>query len=147
MAFLKDTDFDMQIKQELRLLLDSSQDGHAQKRATDTAISQMRNYLGSSFDFDKIFVDAPEVENGPDNRDQFMVTLVIDLLLYHLYSKNPTSQLPEHRSLRYQDAINWLRDVGTGKMKSTLPKIITENGKTKSDVRIWSKRPPSNHKY
>ncbi len=142
--FITDADFDMQIKQEIRNLLDTSEDSHAEKRAIDTAIAQIKGYLGGSFDMEKIFVGAPEEKGEPDKRNQFMVTITIDLLLYHLYSKCPTSGLPEHRSLRYQDAINWLRDVGRGELNSDLPKLKDENGDIQTDVHIWS-RPPSNH--
>lgn len=145
MPFITDNDYDMQIKREIRTLLDSSQDQHAQKRAIDTAISQIRKYLGGSFDMDQIFIEAP-VNEETDLRDQFIVTIVIDLALYHLYSRCPMSQLPEHRSLRYQDAINWLRDVGRGLVKSDLPKLIDDEGEMMSDIQIWS-RPPTNHKY
>ncbi len=145
MAFIIDTDYDMQVRQEILTLLDTSDDSHALKRATDTAISQVKKYLAVNFDIDAIFIDAPE-DGEDDERDPFVVTVVIDLLLYHLYSKCPTSKLPEHRSLRYQDAINWLRDTGLGQLKSDLPRVTDDKGENLSDVRIWSKR-PSNHKW
>ncbi len=75
MAFIIETDYDMQIKSEIKALLDTSPDLHALKRAEDTAISQIRKYLGGRFDMDLILIDATE----PDLRDQFIVTLIIDL--------------------------------------------------------------------
>lgn len=142
MAFIIETDYDMQIKSEIKALLDTSPDLHALKRAEDTAISQIRKYLGGRFDMDLILIDATE----PDLRDQFIVTLTIDLVLYHLYSKFAQRDIPLHRSQRYDDALRWLRDAGTGKLNTDLTLLTEPDGKETSTIRLWSKK-QENHKW
>jgi len=140
MAFIIETDYDMQIKAEIKRLLDTSNDLHALKRAEDTAISQIKKYLSGRFDISLILIDAA----NPDTRDQFIVTTAIDLVLYHLYSKSSMRDISELRQIRYQDALNWLRDAGTGTIATDLP--IIESGSLTNEPRIWGKK-PENHKW
>lgn len=142
MAFIIDTDYDMQIKAEIKALLDTSNDLHALKRAEDTAMSQIRKYLSGRFDMSQIFIDASD----PDLRDQFIVTITIDITLYHLYSKTPHRDIPTHRANRYQDALNWLRDAGTGELATDLPIVTNPDGTQSSTTRLWSKT-IENHKW
>ena len=142
MPFIIESDYDMQIKSEIKKLLDTSPDMHALKRAEDTAISQMGKSLGGRFDMDLIFIDA----GTPDQRDQFIVTIVIDLVLYHLYSKFAQRDIPLHRSQRYDDALRWLRDAGTGKLNTNLILLTKPNGEKTSTIRLWSTT-KENHKW
>jgi len=81
-----------------------------------------------------------------DKRDQWIVTITIDITLYHLYSQTGMKDIPEHRQQRYQDAIDWLKDVGNGITLADLPLLIDEDGNKHSDFRINS-RQPQNWKY
>ncbi|MCF8337899.1 MAG: DUF1320 domain-containing protein [Bacteroidales bacterium] len=143
--FIAQTDYDMQVKQEIIKLLTSPTDWFNSAklvRAENTAISQIRNRIGRRYDCDQVFVEPAD----PDTRDPFIVTITIDIALYHLYSQTGSRDLPEHRSNRYQDAIDWLKDVGNGETDADLPVITNDDGEDYSDVRIWG-REPIDHKY
>lgn len=146
--FLKDADYDMQIRQEIKRLLDGSAPGDAQPppkllRAESTALSQMKKWLSGRYDTDAIF--TPDPLTGEDPRDQFIVTSLIDIALYHLYSQTQHRDVPEHRKNRYQDAIDWLQAAGKGEnYGGDLPAL--EQEQFDGDVRISSK-PPEDHTW
>lgn len=152
--FLKQSDYSMQIKQEIIKLLTSQNDEWFNSadliRAENTAISQIKNRIGKRYDCAAIFTPSPlgEGEGGEvDNRDQWIVTITVDIALYHLYSKTGSKDVPEHRNNRYQDAIDWLKDVGNGETTADLPQIIdSETGETYGEFTLNS-RTPQNHKY
>lgn len=143
--FLQDSDYDSLIRQEIKRILDGSAPGEAKPptkllRAESSAVSQMKNYLAGRFDMDAIFV-APA---DPDTRDQFIVTITIDITLYLLYSQTGWKDIPKHRSERYQDALDWLRDAGRGDINTDLPSSLSDENP--GEVRIFS-RPPENQRW
>ena len=140
MRYILEMDYDMQIKNEVMRLLTSSNFYISPKlvRAEQTAIAQLKQYIGKRYDLSALFLAEP---------DQFIVTLLIDIALYHLYSQSGSKDIPKHRDDRYQDALEWLKAVGTGTMTAHLPEIIDDTGNTPSDVKIWSARTPENHKW
>lgn len=144
--FITESDYAMQIKQEIIRLLTSPTDWYISAklvRAEQTAISQIRNRIGKRYDCAAIFSAADEPVEA---RDQWIVTITIDIALYHLYSQTGMKDLPEHRAQRYQDAIDWLKDVGNGTTPADLPVVVDSTGDAYSEVRIWG-REPINHKY
>lgn len=141
MRYILETDYEMQIKQEIIRLL-TAQDFYNSpklKRAEQTAIDQVRQYIGKRYDLPAFYLITP--------RDEFIVTLLIDLALYHLYSQTGMKDMPKHRDDRYQDALDWLKGVGKGEIPADLPPLQDESGETVSEVNIWSARPPQDHKY
>ncbi|MDL2289896.1 DUF1320 domain-containing protein [Paludibacteraceae bacterium OttesenSCG-928-F17] len=146
--FIKELDYAMQIKNEIiRLLTINDNDWFNTPkllRAENTAIQQIRHRIGERYDCDKIFAPSPQGE--ADTRDEFIVTITIDIALYHLYSQTGMKDIPEHRQQRYQDALDWLRLVASGDESPQLPKVIDNTGEAYSEFRINS-RPPENHKW
>lgn len=126
--FIKQEDYSMQIKAEILRLLTSNSDEWFNTakllRAENTAIAQIRNRISKRYDCSQIF--APAESEEIDNRDQWIVTISIDITLYHLYSQTGAKDVPEHRSQRYQDALDWLKDVGNGETLADLPVIVDE---------------------
>lgn len=141
MRFIQEQDYDMQIKQEIIRLLTADDFYNSPKlmRAEKTAKDQMRQYIGKRYDLTKVFEQIP--------RDEFIVTLLIDITLYHLCSQTGLKDLPKHRENRYQDALDWLKEVGTGAIPADLPTITDDTGQAVSEFKIWSARPPENHKW
>ena len=119
--FLVQEDFSVQVRDEILSLLDNSTEQSAIKKAEDMAIAQIKQHLGSRYDTATIFAQQD------DNRDMYVVMITIDLMLYHLWSKKAPRKIPAERAQRYQDAINWLRDAGTGKITAELPQIPVED--------------------
>ncbi len=143
--FIQQSDYDMQIKQEIIKLLTTQTDWFNSAklvRAENTAIAQIKNRIGKRYDAAQVFI-AP---GDPDLRDQWIVTIAIDIALYHLYSQTGMKDIPEHRANRYQDAIDWLKDVGNGSTTADLPPLLDGDGEELSDVRIWG-RELTDHKY
>lgn len=152
--FILASDYDMQIKQEIiRLLTDQDFYQSAKLvRAEQTAIRQIRNRIGKRYDCDLIFAPVlPPVTGDPegvqlDTRDQWIVTITIDIALYHLYSQTGMKDIPEHRANRYQDAIDWLKDTGNGSSLAELPALVDGNGDEYSGV-IINSRPQEDHRW
>jgi len=133
MRFIKNEDYDLQIKAEIRNILATDFNDPKLVAAENTAIMQMKHHL-ANFDVDKIF--------SGENRDSFIVMTVIDLALYHLYSSKSPNQLPVHRSTRYEDALQWIKGVSRGFIHCSLPKI--EGAST--NIRVTS-HPRQNNRW
>lgn len=144
--FLQQVDYESQIKPEIiKQLTDPTEWFQSAKlvRAEQKAIAQIRNRIGKRYDCDAIFSPAGET----DQRDAWVITITVDITLYHLYSQTGSKDVPEHRSTRYQDAIDWLKDVGNGETTANLPKLTdSDTGDTYTDFRLNS-RTPENHKW
>jgi hypothetical protein len=65
--------------------------------------------------------------------------------LYHLWAKRAPRKIPEYRATRYQDALDWLKSVGSGELQSALPQLPPDE--YSGTISIKSKYQPQNHKY
>jgi phage gp36-like protein len=146
--FILKTDYSMQVKTEIIRLLTDQDFYKSVKlvRAEQTALAQIRNRIGKRYDCNQIFAPLSPPWKQTDTRDQWIVTITIDIALYHLYSQTGMKDIPKHRSDRYQDAIDWLKDVGNGDTPTDLPPVVDDTGNEYSEIRINS-RPPENHKW
>jgi len=144
--FLNDEDYDFKIKSEILKLLDGSTPELATNKkllkAEAVARAQIRNRLAGRFDCETIFL--PKI-GDEDPRDQYIINIFIDITLYHLYSQTGSRDIPEHRKLNYQDAIEWLTEASLGNIPTDLPTILSEENE--GDIRIWSQSPPENHDW
>jgi hypothetical protein len=61
-----------------------------------------------------------------DNRSQQMVTVVIDICLYHLHSRISPRNIPDLRVKRYDDAKDWLMKCSKGDITPNL-KLLEPN--------------------
>lgn len=138
-TFIQDTDYEVQVRQEILQLLDGSDDRSAVALAERMATDQIKQYLGGRYDMTAVFGAEG------DNRDHFLLMVAIDIALYHLWSKRAPRKIPEFRSQRYQDALDWLKAVGEGTLKSDLPQLAADD--YHGDVVISSKYKPNNNKY
>ena len=137
--FISESDYDVQARQEILSLLDTS-DGNANLGVAERmAVDQIKQYIGGRYDCEAIFSATG------DNRDMFIVMITIDIALYHLWSKRAPRKSPELRAQRYQDALDWLKCVGDGTMKSNLPQLDVDN--FKSDISIVSRYQQNFNKY
>ncbi len=139
MDFITDNDFEVQVRQEILSLLDGSDEKTAVALAARMATDQIRQYIGGRYDCDTIFAAEGDL------RDHFIVMITIDILLYHLWAKRAPRKIPEYRATRYQDALDWLKDVGSGKMQSALPQLPPDEYQGR--IVIKSKYTPNNYKY
>ncbi len=140
--FLRDTDYNDQIRAELRQMLNGDADCPKLRQAEQKAIAQMKMYLTSRYDTERIFAVPPDDQE--DTRDAFVVMTLIDLVLYHLWSKE-RGKMPQVRNDRYQDALDWLKSVGRGEDICNLPSRAQED--VSGGVQIYSIHAPNDNKY
>lgn len=151
--FITEADYDVLIRTEIKNILLENYSITKLQSAEQMAISQIKNYLAGRYDVALIFTPMldPVVVNIPsvqiDNRNAFIVMIVIDCALYHLYCSIAPNKIPEHRSNRYQDALEWLKLMAEGKSNADLPMITNSNGESKGDFRLSSKNTASNNKW
>lgn len=151
--FLKDTDYAVLIRNEIKNILLENYSETKLLSAEKMAIAQIRNYLAGRYDVGLIFTPMlePIDDNNSeqlDNRDAYIVMITIDCTLYHLYSSVAPNKMPEHRSNRYQDVIEWLKLIAEGKANADLPMIKDENtGEVKDNFRLSSKNTYNDNKW
>ncbi|RKR83199.1 uncharacterized protein DUF1320 [Mucilaginibacter gracilis] len=142
-GFIQDNDYTLSTREEILDLLDGTEDKTKLALAERTAISQMKKKLAKRYDMDVMF--APAVDGQPDLRDPFIVMTVIDIMLYHLWTGVAAGKIPETRSARYNDALEWMKSDGKGEGGGgDMPEKTAED--YPADFRIVSRR-PNNNKY
>jgi hypothetical protein len=63
-----------------------------------------------------------------DNRDQQLVTYIIDIALYHVHSRIAPRNIPDLRVKRYDDAVKWLKMCAKGDVTAEMPVIQPRSG-------------------
>lgn len=148
MAFINDNDYSVLVRNEIKSILQENYTETKLRSAENMAIAQVKNYLKGRYDVEAIFSEAaPEEPEDEDSRNHHIVMITLDCALYHLYTSTVPKRMPEIRSLRYQDALNWLRDVGKGDVTADLPVIKDDEGNDMLGVIFSSKYPKDDHKW
>lgn len=147
--FIKDTDYAVLIRNEIKNILLENYSETKLWSAEQMAIAQIKNYLAGRYDVGLIFTPSPPPLEGlgEDSRNAFIVMITIDCALYHLYCSIAPNKIPEHRSNRYQDALDWLKGMLEPNKTADLPLLTNASGETKGTVRISSNNKPSNNKW
>ena len=144
--FLKDSDYAVLIRTEIKNILLENYNETKLLSAEEMAIAQIKNYLAGRYDVNLIF--TPSIDGEVDTRNAFVVMIVIDCALYHLYCSIAPNKIPEHRSNRYQDALDWLKSMLETNKKADLPMLKDETtGEVKDSVRISSNNKFNNQKW
>lgn len=120
MQFLKETDFRSIIRDNVlddvihsdKTLLE---DGEAK------ALAEMQSYLNINYDVSSIF------SKSGNSRSQVIIMYLVDMVLYHLHSRINPRQIPDIRSERYEQAIDWLKKVSRGQLAPDLPERAAES--------------------
>ena len=77
---------------------------------SEEAVEELKSYLNSRYDVQELFAV------GGDERNKTLMMYAKDIALYHLYSINTLSSMPETRMNRYKKALSWLQDVSEQKI-------------------------------
>lgn len=141
MAFITEEDYSVLVRSEIKDVLLENYSETKLRSAEQMAISQVRNYLSGKYDTNKIFTAVN------DARNNHVVMIVLDCALYHLYTSGNRKAMPDIRSQRYQDAIDWLKLVASGDAIADLPIKTNESGEQVSGIKISSRYPPNNHRW
>lgn len=75
-----------------------------------------------------------------DNRCATLVSNMVDICLYHVYSRISPNNVPVHRTDRHNAAVTWLQQAGTGDRTVNLPRL----NPLKKGARIRSGSQPKN---
>lgn len=137
--FIEESDYEVQVRQEIMSILDPSAANSAIEMAERMAIDQIKSYLSGRYDVEAIFSATGE------ERNHFLLMIAIDIALYHLWSKRAPRKIPELRAQRYQDAIDWLKAVGEGTMTTDLPQLQGDD--FFGNFKISSKYQPNDNKF
>ena len=130
--FIQESDYEVQARTEMMRLLDNSADHTAILKAEKFAIAQIRKYLGGRYDCNALFTAQGDL------RDDYIIMITIDILIYHLWSKKAPRQTPEHRKVRYDDALSWLVSVGSGETPTDLPPLPIPSKEMCASIRCIS---------
>nr|DAM98443.1 MAG TPA: head to tail adaptor [Caudoviricetes sp.]DAP97108.1 MAG TPA: head to tail adaptor [Caudoviricetes sp.] len=139
--FLTTEDYTALIRNEIKDILLENYSEVKLHIAQQMAIDQVKNYLSGRYDVAEIFS-----KEGTE-RNAHIVMLTLDCTLYHLYTSTVPKRMPEIRSVRYQDAIDWLKAVGSGEISANLPLIKSQDGQHLIGVKIQSKYKASSNKW
>ena len=146
-TFLKDTDYAVLIRTEIKNILLENYSETKLLSAEEMAIAQIKNYLAGRYDVAAIFTALADGATT-DTRNAYIVMITIDCALYHLYCSIAPNKIPEHRSNRYQDVIEWLKMMAEGKGYADLPLIKDEStGEVKDSFRLSSNNKFTNNKW
>ena len=145
--FLKDSDYAVLIRNEIKNILLENYSETKLLSAEQMAIAQIKNYLAGRYDVAAIFTALADGATT-DTRNAYIVMITIDCALYHLYCSIAPNKIPEHRSNRYQDVIEWLKMMAEGKGYADLPLIKDETtGEVKDSFRLSSNNKFTNNKW
>lgn len=86
------------------------------------AQAEMESYLNQRFDV------AVEFAKTGDDRNPLLVMYLMDMALYHLHTRITPRNIPEVRGIRYENAINWLNKVASGKLTPQLTRLADGGG-------------------
>lgn len=91
---------------------------------------------GASYSFSGVYPDDVAKWTPGDNRNAYLVQILIDTVLYHLYARLDPRLTTQLRSIRYDGGNpmqsggvkRWLTDVARGFITADLPQIIPTTG-------------------
>lgn len=139
--FITNDDYSVLVRNEIKDILLENYTEAKLRAAEQMAIAQVKNYLSGKYDVKTIF------EAQGNERNSHIVMVTLDCALYHLYTSTTPKKMPDIRSQRYQDAIDWLKLIAEGKAYADLPKIKSEKGEELLGLKISSKYEANNHKW
>lgn len=141
MAFINDDDYSVLVRDEVKGILLENYSETKLRGAEQMALAQIRNYLAGKYDVNEIFSQTAAARNS------HILMLVLDCALYHLYTSTVPRSMPDIRSARYQDAIDWLKLIAAGGTTADLPKKTSETGEELQGVKFTSRYTPENHRW
>lgn len=102
--FIEMKDYDATIHQEI-LNAVTREDDAIVEVCEDQAIAEMRGYLESRYDCDKIFAARG------NERNALILMFAKDITIYHVMCVHNPQKFAEIRKDRYERAIEWLKGV------------------------------------
>lgn len=79
------------------------------------AISEISGYISGKYNTTEMF------SQKGDSRDVYLITMTIDIMLFRLYSRTSSNNIPEIRVSNYAKTIDYLEKVSKGLVVPTFP--------------------------
>lgn len=93
-------------------------------------------YLATSDNSGSVPSESPDVWTQSDPRFSLLISIIIDMTLYHLHKRINPRKVPELRTNAYNEAIKWLNDIRNNKENPNFP--LLESG---SQYIPWGSNP------
>lgn len=120
MTYIENTDFSINISEmELDALIKNN--ATTLDSAELKALSQVESYLSNRFNM------ATEWAKNGTARHQYLVMLVVDIMIYHLASSLKGNTVRELRINRYNEALDWLKQVADFQLSPNLTPKVDED--------------------
>lgn len=95
----------------------TNSDSRKRERALEMAMDEVRSYMRIRYRINQEFLKTG------DDRNNYIMLIVIDLTMYHLFSMLAPRMGMETKKERYDAAIRWLKDVRDGKSDPGIPSV------------------------
>jgi len=129
MKFITRTELLTYIDNELLSQL-TNNDNDILDNISEFAISEICGYISGKYNVDEIF------NKTGLNRNAYFVSITMDILLFHLYSRSSSNNIPDIRIQKYSKAIEYLESVGKGTITPDLP-VKSKEFNTGSSELLW----------
>lgn len=117
-------------------------DNSIRQEAEQVALEEVASFLRARYDVAKIYAAQG------DDRNKKLVNVVANVVLFYLSKRLPQKMAGAKRDDLYQQAIDWLKLVGTGKVAPDLPAITDEKGNdTAGFPLMWNSWPKLKNDY
>lgn len=131
MGFLTEEDYSVQIRTEIKAVINQS--NNSQEIAELTAEAEMVTYLKpAGYDVAAIFA----AEGA--SRHKSIIKYMIDLVIYDLHSAIVTRAMPKTREDRFNAAMTWLSKVNSGALVPDLPRTADAAGDSTPKIKLGS---------
>lgn len=114
MTFLTDADFELSIRADQLDKITKSNPALLSV-AVNVALDEVSSYLAARYDLDATFTAVG------DDRNIMLVTRLVDMALYHLYSRISPNNIPDLRRDRYLEATDLFKGAQKGNRFLSLP--------------------------
>ena len=114
--YLNEIDFTTLADQE-DIDIVTNADAAKRERALKMAMDEVRSYMRIRYRINHEFLKTG------DDRNDYIMLIVIDLTMYHLFSMLAPRMGMETKKERYDAAIKWLKDVRDGKSDPGIPSV------------------------
>jgi hypothetical protein len=137
MNFLLEDDFKLKIDAGIRTqIIDTDDSVMDEAELQATAIIQ--DALSHIYDLDAEFAKTST------DRHKNLIRWMLNLSVYFIYERVPDMQVPERVVKNYDDTVNEIKSIESGKRNTTLTKLIDEDGNNNTIFR-WGSNTKRSH--
>lgn len=105
--FIEISDYDASIHREIldALLREDAANSSTVEVCENRALAKIRSLIGNRYDCNQIFAAKG------NQRNQLVLSVALDITIYEIFCQHNPYKISDIRKERYNDAIEWLREV------------------------------------